>query len=55
MEAALEMLDAWADNFGARATRRRLIDAMKYLGYSAEVAEIFQGKLFCFCIFKFIN
>ncbi|XP_065835304.1 death-associated protein kinase 1-like isoform X2 [Oscarella lobularis] len=43
MEAALEMLDAWADNFGARATRRRLIDAMKYLGYSAEVAEIFQG------------
>ena len=48
-EAALVMLDSWADSFGARATRRHLIDAMMCVGYSSEISEIFLGKLLIFC------
>ena len=46
-DAALEMLDAWTDKFGGRATRRHFVDAVKDpdVGYSNTVAAIFSGKL----------
>ena len=42
-ERALEMLEAWANKFGDKATRRRFITALKDagVGYSNEIAEIF--------------
>ena len=45
-DAALEMLDAWANKFGGRATRRHFVDAVKDpdVGYSNIVAVIFSGK-----------
>ena len=47
-DRALDMLDAWANKFGTRATRRHFINAVKDpdVGYSDEVANIFSGKLF---------
>ena len=50
-DRALEMLDAWANKFGARATRRHFINAMKDpdVGYSNEVAPIFAGKYLVAC------
>ncbi|XP_065835690.1 uncharacterized protein [Oscarella lobularis] len=44
-DRALDMLDAWANKFGARATRRHFINAVKDpdVGYSDEVANIFSG------------
>ena len=47
-ERALDMLDAWANKFGIRATRRHFIASMKGVGYLKEVASIFSGK-FLFC------
>ena len=45
-DRALDMLDAWADKFGTRATRRHFINAVKDpdVGYSNEVATIFSGR-----------
>ena len=46
IDRALEMLDAWANKFGSKATRRHFINALKDpdVGYSYEVAAIFSGK-----------
>ena len=47
-DGALQMLDAWANKFDTRATRRHFINAIKNpeIGCSTEVAAIFSGKLF---------
>ena len=44
--AAVEMLEAWANKFGKKATRRHFINATNDpdVGYSNEVPEIFSGK-----------
>ncbi|XP_065830423.1 uncharacterized protein [Oscarella lobularis] len=42
-ERALDMLDAWANQFGRRATRRHFIASMRDVGYLKEVASIFSG------------
>ena len=46
VDRAVEMLDAWADKFGMRATRRHFINAVTDpdIGYSNEVPAIFSGK-----------
>ncbi|XP_065839615.1 death-associated protein kinase 1-like [Oscarella lobularis] len=44
-DRALDMLDAWANKFGKRATRRHFITAMKNVGCSTEtIASIFSGQ-----------
>ena len=45
-ERALEMLEAWTDKFGNRATRRHFINAVNDpdVGYSNIVPDIFSGK-----------
>ena len=48
-ERALDMLDAWANTFGRRATRRHFIASMRDVGYLKEVASIFSGKFLFFC------
>ena len=46
IDGALQMLDSWVNKFGARATRRHFINAVKDpdVGYSNKVTEIFHGK-----------
>ena len=46
-DRALDMLDAWANKFGKRATRRHFITAMKNVGCSTEtIASIFSVSFF---------